>query len=74
MKTALENGGIGYGHIKKTLLDELIAETSEQRAKFNYYMENFEEVKTILDEGAIKARKIAQATLARLKENIFGVL
>ena len=72
MATGLREGKLGYGHIKTMLLDAVIAEINEPRKKYNYYMENYHEVEKMLEEGAKKARPIAQATLKRLKSAVFG--
>ena len=42
------------------------------REKYNYYMSHFDEVEAMLQEGAAKARPVAQRTLKRLKEAVFG--
>lgn len=72
MGDGLRQGKLGYGHIKNMLLDAVIAEISEAREKYNYYMNHFAEVEALLEEGATKARPVARATLARLKDAIFG--
>lgn len=72
MGDGLRQGKLGYGHIKNMLLDAVIREVSEARDKYNYYMDHFDEVETMLQEGAAKARPVAQATLKRLKDAVFG--
>ena len=72
MGDGLRQGKLGYGHIKNMLLDAVIRETSEAREKYNYYMAHFDEVEEMLQEGAKKARPIAQETLRRLKDAVFG--
>ncbi len=66
----LRAGGYGWGHAKKDLLDAIIAEFSPAREKYNYYMENKHEIDKVLEEGAAKARVVAQATLKRLRSKI----
>ena len=72
MGDGLRQGKLGYGHIKNMLLDAVIAEISAAREKYNYYMAHFNEVEEMLDQGALKARPTAQATLKRLKDAVFG--
>lgn len=72
MAEGLRQGKLGYGHIKNMLLDAVINEIKDAREKYNYYMTHYDEVETMLDEGARKARPVAQATLKRLKDAVFG--
>lgn len=72
MADGLRGGTLGYGHIKNMLLEAVINEIKEPREKYNYYMIHFDEVETMLAEGAAKARPIAQETLKRLKDAVFG--
>ena len=72
MADGLRQGKLGYGHIKNMLLDAVVAEIKDAREKYNYYMAHFDEVETMLQQGAAKARPTAQATLRRLKDAVFG--
>ena len=72
MADGLRNGKLGYGHVKNMLLDAIINEIKEPREKYNYYMAHFNEVEAMLQEGAAKARPVAQRTLKRLKDAVFG--
>lgn len=72
MGNGLREGRLGYGHIKNMLLEAVVNETKEAREKYNYYMAHFEEVEGLLEDGAAKARPVAQATLKRLKDAVFG--
>lgn len=72
MAKGLREGTLGYGHIKNMLLEAIINEVKEAREKYNYYMDHYDEVEAMLDAGALKARPIAQATLKRLKNAVFG--
>ena len=40
--------------------------------KYDYYMSHYDEVESMLAEGAQKARPVAQRTLKRLKDAVFG--
>ncbi len=72
MGDGLRQGKLGYGHIKNMLLDAVLDEIRDIRDKYDYYMQHFDEVEDMLNEGAAKARPVAQATLKRLKDAVFG--
>lgn len=72
MGDGLRQGKLGYGHIKNMLLEAVIREVKDAREKYNYYMNHYQEVETLLAEGAEKARPAAAATLKRLKEAVFN--
>ena len=70
MKANYLAGGYGYGHAKTALFQLILEKFAEPREKFNYYINNLTEVEQILKEGAIKASKIAENTLKRVREKI----
>ncbi len=72
IKDGLEKGGMGYGTIKKTLLQCILNDIGEMRDKYNYYMAHFDEVEDMLQAGAVKARAIVQPVLERAKDAIFN--
>ena len=72
MAEGLRTGKLGYGHIKNMLLDAVLEETSAAKEKYDYYMAHFDEVEEMLSNGAQKARPLAQNTLKRLKDAVFG--
>ena len=72
MAKGLREGKLGYGHVKNMLLDAILNKVREPREKYNYYMAHFNEVEDMLQKGAERARPIAQATLKRLKDAVFG--
>lgn len=63
-------GGFGYGHAKQALFELIIEKFDKERALFNHYMENPEEVDRILAEGAAKASDVANKVLARVREKM----
>lgn len=70
MRANYEGGNYGYGHAKQALF-ELICDTfKETREKYNYYINNLDEVDRFLNEGATKAAVIANATLKRVREKM----
>ena len=72
VKNGLEQGGMGYGDIKKILLQSLHEELDEMRDKYNNYMAHYDDVRDMLAEGAKKARAIAKPVLERTKDVIFN--
>lgn len=72
MAAGLREGKLGYGHCKAMLLEQILAETKDAKQIYDYYMAHYNEVEDFLAQGAAKARPIAQRTLARLKETLFG--
>lgn len=60
-------GGYGYGHAKNALLEVLLEKYGEARAKFNYYLENKDELDKFLLEGSDKAQLIANEVLKRVR-------
>lgn len=72
MAEGLRQGKLGYGHIKNMLLDAVLDATFDAKEKYDYYMAHFNEVEEMLSNGAQKARPLAQNTLKRLKDAVFG--
>jgi tryptophanyl-tRNA synthetase len=72
MAAGLRQGKLGYGHCKAMLLEAVLSETRSAKEKYDYYMAHYDEVCGFLADGAAKARPIAQKTLLRLKETLFG--
>ncbi|MDO4881073.1 MAG: tryptophan--tRNA ligase [Capnocytophaga sp.] len=70
MRAKYQAGGYGYGHAKTALLELILEKFAEPRRKFDYYINNTNEIDQILEKGAIKAAKIAENTLKRVREKI----
>lgn len=71
VKEGLVKGGLGYGTIKKILLQEL-KNSLPNKEKFDFYMNHFDDVEDMLQDGAKKARKLAFPVLERVKTTILG--
>ena len=67
MKANYEKGGYGYGHAKQALYELLIDKFSNERERYNYYMNNLNEVDKALSIGAAKARFVADDVLNRVR-------
>lgn len=68
MKTKLKQGGYGWGHAKKDLLNAILTRFEKAREEYDYYMSNLDELEKILNIGAEKARTVAHATLGKVRE------
>ncbi len=64
------DGNYGYGHAKQALYELLISKFSQERERYNYYMENLNEVDKALAIGANKATDVATEVLKRVREKI----
>jgi tryptophanyl-tRNA synthetase len=70
MRNNYTNGGYGYGHAKQALYDLIVDKYSKERERFNYYMENHDEIDEALAIGAKKARQVASEVLNRVRQKI----
>jgi len=70
MRNNYEGGNYGYGHAKQALYDLIVNRFSEERNRYNYYMENLQEVDNALKIGAKKASEIASTVLKRVREKL----
>lgn len=70
MRANYLNGGFGYGHAKKAILDLILEQFSTERERYNKYMSNPSEIDAVLAEGAEKARTVAREVLNRVREKL----
>tara|TARA_R110002050_G_scaffold293182_1_gene449388 strand:- start:60471 stop:61439 length:969 start_codon:yes stop_codon:yes gene_type:complete len=70
MKTNYENGNYGYGHAKQALFELIIEKFATQRERYNYYMNNLNEIDKALTLGAEKAKLVANDVLGRVREKV----
>ncbi|MBL0684565.1 tryptophan--tRNA ligase [Aquimarina mytili] len=63
-------GNYGYGHAKQALFESLIEKFAKERERYNYYMDNLDEVDQALAIGAKKATEVADKVLARVREKV----
>ena len=70
MKENYENGGFGYGEAKNKLFELILETYSKQRETYKYLMENKNEIDEILKEGSIKAKKVADEVIKRVKSKL----
>lgn len=70
MRENYEAGGFGYGHAKQALYEVVLAKFEEPRKKYDYYMNNLEELDNALELGAAKASKVATEVLGRVRSKV----
>jgi tryptophanyl-tRNA synthetase len=70
MRANYEGGNYGYGHAKQAFFELLIHRFSKEREKYNYYMNNLEEIDRALEIGAKKAHIVADEVLERVRTKL----
>ncbi|MAQ75098.1 MAG: tryptophan--tRNA ligase [Aquimarina sp.] len=70
MRANYEGGNYGYGHAKQALYELIVEKYATQREKYNYYMQNLNEIDEALAVGAAKATEVANEVLARVREKM----
>ena len=70
MRANYEGGNYGYGHSKQELFELIVEKFATEREKYNYYINNLEEVDALLLKGAEKASKVANGVLQRVRTKL----
>ncbi len=70
LKSQYEGGNFGYGHAKQALYQLILERFSKERERFDYLMQNTNEIESELTKGAEKAKSIAQSVLQRVRQKI----
>jgi tryptophanyl-tRNA synthetase len=70
MRKNYEAGGFGYGHAKQALYELLLEQFETPRKKYEYYMNNLEEIDKALEVGAEKARNVANQVINRVRKKV----
>lgn len=68
LKAHYRRGGLGDSVVKARLAEVLLAELSPIRARREELAQNLDYVRQVLREGSLRARQVAAATLAEVKE------
>lgn len=63
-------GGFGYGHAKTALLELILTKFASHRSIYDNYMSNLDQLETILQRGADKARAVARPVLERVRAKV----
>ncbi|MFD0963157.1 tryptophan--tRNA ligase [Pseudofulvibacter geojedonensis] len=70
MHTNYVSGGYGFGHAKQAFYELLIEKFKKERALYNHYMENLNEIDDALKIGADKAAVVANSVLQRVRKKV----
>ena len=70
MKANYEGGNYGYGHAKQALFELITKKYAVERTRFNELMNNQSLIEEELQKGAVKARKIAEDVLQRVRTKV----
>ena len=70
MRANYLGGNFGYGHAKQALFELIVEKFATVREKYNYYINNTEEVDKLLLEGAEKASVVANGVIKRVREKL----
>jgi len=70
MRSNYLGGNYGYGHAKQAFFELLIEKYAKERDLYHHYMNNLHEVDEALSVGAVKAKKVAQGVLGRVREKL----
>ncbi len=70
MRNNYEKGGYGYGHAKQAFYELVIEKYADIRTRYNYYMDNKQEIDKALALGAEKAKVVASEVLVRVREKL----
>jgi len=73
LKSMYKSGEYGHGHFKKFLKEKIWDYFSEAREKREYYLNNIDEVKDILNDGAKKAKELASKKMEIVRDAV-GIL
>lgn len=72
IEEGLKKGGMGYGTIKKMLVDAVTTELKPIHDKYVDYMVHYDKVEKMLREGAQKARALARPVLDNFKATVLN--
>lgn len=70
MRQNYVGGNYGYGTAKQALFELIIEKFGAIRERYDYYINHLDEVEKELQQGAAKARMIAQKTLNRTRKAV----
>ena len=70
LKAKYEGGNFGYGHAKQALYELILERYSKERERFDYLMQNTDEIESEVLKGAEKAKVIARSVLKRVSQKV----
>jgi tryptophanyl-tRNA synthetase len=70
MRTKYLAGGYGYGHAKQEIFEVVCERFKTEREKYNYLIDNHQEIEDALKIGAERARAVASDVLLRVRSKV----
>ena len=70
MRANYEGGNYGYGHAKQALFELIIEKFATVRERYNHFMENKKEIDDALQVGSVKATKVSNDVLQKVRTKI----
>lgn len=70
MRKKYTGGNYGYGHAKQELFELIVEKFKSEREKYDYFMNNKEELEKELEKGEKKAAEIAESVLQRVRPKL----
>ncbi len=70
MRKKYLGGHYGYGHAKQELFELITSKFKTERERYNYFMQNPDEVYSILESGEKRARDIGRSVLFKVREKL----
>lgn len=70
MKANYQGGNYGYGHAKQALFELILTKFEGPRERYNHFMANPQLIDEALKVGALKATKVADGVLQRVREKL----
>lgn len=70
MRKKYTGGNYGYGHAKQELFELILEKFKSERERYDYYMNNMDQLEAELQKGEQKAAQIAAEVLEKVKEKI----
>nr|MBQ0091202.1 tryptophan--tRNA ligase [Candidatus Enterousia merdequi] len=66
------DGGMGYGTAKNILFEKINSVLKEPREKYDYLMQHTNEIDAVLNDGANRARRVAEKVIEKVKKKMLG--
>lgn len=70
LRKKYEGGNYGYGHAKQEFYELLLEKFKHERERYDYYMNNLDELEAELQKGEKKAALVSEKVLAKVKEKL----
>jgi len=70
MRANYLGGNYGFGHAKQAFYELLIEKYAQERERYAHYMAHPAEIEAALNSGALKARKVANKVLNRVRKKL----